>query len=153
MLSVLRFLWKKPKQFFTPSSELFDSMVGEGAEVHGRLVASKSIRIDGSVYGSVEIPDGERNVTVAIGVNGKVFGDIKSYRVLVAGMVEGKIYATERVELHKQASVKGDITYNDIGIEPGAQVVGFVMKRVGKKNEPADADNVVVTKFSKLEVK
>jgi len=28
-----------------------------------------------------------------------------------------------------------------------------VMKRVGKKNEPADADNVVVTKFSKLEVK
>jgi cytoskeletal protein CcmA (bactofilin family) len=151
MLSISRLFRKKPKKFYSSSAELFDSIVGEGTEVHGRIVARKSIRIDGSVYGSVEIPEGERNITVAIGVNGKVFGDIKSYRVLVAGLVEGKIYATERVELRGQASVKGDITYNDIGIEPGAQLVGFVMKRVGKKNETADAENVV-KKFSKLEV-
>lgn len=85
MLSISRLFRKKPKKFYSSSAELFDSIVGEGTEVHGRIVARKSIRIDGSVYGSVEIPEGERNITVAIGVNGKVFGDIKSYRVLVAG--------------------------------------------------------------------
>jgi cytoskeletal protein CcmA (bactofilin family) len=104
MLSISRLFRKKPKKFYSSSAELFDSIVGEGTEVHGRIVARKSIRIDGSVYGSVEIPEGERNITVAIGVNGKVFGDIKSYRVLVAGLVEGKIYATERVELRGQAN-------------------------------------------------
>jgi cytoskeletal protein CcmA (bactofilin family) len=39
------------------------------------------------------------------------------------------------VELHGFAHVVGDITYADIGIEPGAEVVGLLIKRSDKRNE------------------
>lgn len=125
--------FNKRKKFISSNSELFDSVVGEGIEVHGRIVADKSIRIDGTVHGSIERSADGADVTVAIGAEGKVFGDINGHRVLVGGWVEGNIYASERVELHGLAHVVGDITYADIGIEPGAEVLGLLIKRSGKK--------------------
>jgi cytoskeletal protein CcmA (bactofilin family) len=127
--------FKKQKKFISPNPELFDSVVGEGMEVHGRIVAYKSIRIDGTVHGSIERSGDDPDVTVAIGTQGKVFGDVSGHRILVGGLVEGNIYATERVELHGVAHVVGDITYADIGIEPGAEVLGLLIKRNGKKRE------------------
>jgi cytoskeletal protein CcmA (bactofilin family) len=118
-------------------------MVGEGMEIHGRIVAHKSIRIDGTIYGNVEIPEGKRNITVAVGAHGKVFGDIKAYRVLIGGHIEGNVYAMERVELHGASVVMGDITYSDIGIEPGAEVVGLLIKQAGKKKEIAEASKLI----------
>ena len=88
----------KTKKFLSPTAELFDSMIGEGMVIHGRIVVNKSIRIDGVVHGDVEIPEGKKNITVAVGSTGKVFGDIKSFRVLIGGVVEGNYYATKRVE-------------------------------------------------------
>lgn len=134
---------RNPKKFLSPTAELFDSMVGEGMEIHGRIVAHKSIRIDGTIYGNVEILEGKKNITVAVGAHGKVFGDIKACRVLVGGLVEGNVYATERVELHGLSNVMGDITYSDIGIEPGAEVMGLLIKRAGKKRELADAGKLI----------
>jgi cytoskeletal protein CcmA (bactofilin family) len=126
--------FKKQKKFISPNPELFDSVVGEGMEVHGRIVAHKSIRIDGTVHGSIEWAGDNPEVTVAIGNHGRVFGDINGHRILVGGSVEGNIYASERVELHGVAHVVGDITYADIGIEPGAEVLGLLIKRSAKKN-------------------
>jgi cytoskeletal protein CcmA (bactofilin family) len=137
------FFKKKPKKLLSPTKELFDSMVGEGTEIHGRIVAHKSIRIDGIVNGDVEIPEGKKNITVAVGPKGQIHGDIKSYRVLIGGFVEGNINAMERVELHSNANVTGDITYTDIGIEPGAEVVGLLIKRSGKRNEVQDAKKIL----------
>lgn len=127
--------FKKKSKFISPNSEFFDSVVGEGMEVHGRIVAYKSIRIDGTVHGSIERAGDQQDVTVAIGTRGKVFGDINGHRILVGGSVKGNIYATERVELHAVALVVGDITYADIGIEPGAELLGLLIKRSGKKRE------------------
>ena len=139
----MRIFKTSQKKFLSPSKELFDSMIGEGMEIHGRVVAYKSIRIDGSVYGNVEIPEGKKNITVAVGAHGKVFGDVKAFRVLIGGHVEGNIYAVERVELHAKAIVIGDITYSDIGIEPGAEVVGLLIKRNTKKMELSDAGKLI----------
>ena len=140
----MRIFRKKPKRFLSPTAELFDSMIGEGMEIHGRIVAHNSIRIDGTVYGNVEIPEGKKNITVAVGSHGNVLGDIKAYRVLIGGHVEGNVYALERVELHGGSVVKGDITYNDIGIEPGAEVIGLLIKRAGRKKEIAEASKLIM---------
>ena len=139
----MRIFRRKPKKFLSPTAELFDSMVGEGMEIYGRIVAHKSIRIDGTIYGNVEISEGKKNITIAVGAQGKVFGDVKAYRVLIGGLVEGNVYAAERVELHGVANVMGDITYSDIGIEPGAEVMGLLIKRAGKKKEVADAGKLI----------
>jgi cytoskeletal protein CcmA (bactofilin family) len=79
------------------------------------------------VTGNIESADG-RMITVAIGPSGRVFGDIKAYRVKVAGKVDGNIFAIERAEFHKDAEVLGDVTYGTIAIEHGAKLLGMVVQ-------------------------
>jgi cytoskeletal protein CcmA (bactofilin family) len=59
---------------------------------------------------------------------------------MVAGKVEGNIYATERVEFHQTAQVRGDVTYGSIGIEHGAKVVGLVIQGIDKKTANQASD-------------
>jgi len=134
---------KKQQTLLSPTSESFDTYIGKRAKFHGRLVADKSVRIDGEIFGNVEIPDTNANVTIAIGETGFVQGDIKAFRVLIAGKVDGNIYASEKVELHRTAEVKGDITYGLLGIEHGANVLGLMVRKVGNQMTVEDASDVI----------
>ncbi|MEY3999622.1 MAG: hypothetical protein RLY60_2434, partial [Pseudomonadota bacterium] len=102
----------------SPSQERFDTIIGRTTQIYGRLVLLDSVRIDGKVVGNIETTK-DNKVTVAIGVTGEVSGDITAHRVMVAGKVEGNIYAAERVEFHKDSVVQGDISYGSIAVEHG----------------------------------
>jgi len=80
----------------SPSQERFDTIIGRTTQIYGRLVLLDSVRIDGKVVGNIETTK-DNKVTVAIGKTGEVSGDITAHRVMVAGKVEGNIYAAERV--------------------------------------------------------
>jgi cytoskeletal protein CcmA (bactofilin family) len=83
---------------------------------------------------------------VAIGPTGEVSGDITAHRVMVAGKVEGNIYASERVEFHKDSVVHGDISYGSIAVEHGARLLGLVIQTPsGGSNSAAEADSVIRT--------
>lgn len=112
--------------------ESFETIIGPSTEVHGRLVAHESIRIDGRVIGNIEARQG-KNVSIALGRSGFVQGDIYAFRILVAGRVEGNIYGSERVELHDGAEVQGDITYGRLGIEHGAKLNGLMISKNGEE--------------------
>jgi cytoskeletal protein CcmA (bactofilin family) len=49
--------------------------------------------------------------------------------VVVAGKVEGHIYATEMVVLSAGSVVKGDVTYGQIKLEHPIQHVGMLISR------------------------
>ena len=118
---------KKKTGLLMPSMESFDSMLGPGSEIHGRVVANKSIRIDGKVIGNIESPPGS-NITVALGRSATVEGNINTYRALIAGRVEGNIYASERAELHDGADIHGEVIYGQIGVEQGAKLTGTMSR-------------------------
>jgi cytoskeletal protein CcmA (bactofilin family) len=112
---------------FSATQERFDTLVGRTTTVFGRLVLLDSVRIDGKVFGNIETaPDNK--ISVAIGPTGEVKGDITANRILVAGKVEGNIYAAERVEFHKDAVINGDISYGSIAVEHGARLLGMVVQ-------------------------
>ena len=91
------------------------------------MVLLDSIRIDGRVLGNIEsAPDCK--IAVAIGPTGEVTGDVKAHRVMVAGKVFGNIHAADRVELQKDSSVQGDISYGSIAVEHGAKLSGLVIQ-------------------------
>jgi cytoskeletal protein CcmA (bactofilin family) len=110
-----------------PSKETFGSIIGSDLEIFGSLLATKSLRIDGTVVGDIKTKAGA-DVCIALGKTGLVQGNISGVRVLVAGRVEGNVLATERVELHSGADVHGDIIYGQIGIEQGARLSGLLSK-------------------------
>ena len=114
-----------------PTIEDFDTIVGIGTVIHGRVVTDTGLRIDGTIIGDVEAHrDGQ--ISVALGKTGRVEGDIHAHRVLIAGCVEGNIYASERVELHSGARVSGDVTYGQLGIESGATISGLMISKTGE---------------------
>jgi cytoskeletal protein CcmA (bactofilin family) len=132
---------KKKSSLLLHTNERFDTLIGKTSEIYGRMVVGESLRIDGKVVGNIESEENTK-VTVAIGEDGVVIGDIFAYRVMVAGKVEGNIYATERVEFHQTAEVRGDVTYGSIGIEHGARIIGLVIQGVDK-NSANQASDVI----------
>ena len=118
---------KLKNKSFTATQERFDTLVGRTTTIFGRLVLLDSVRIDGKVMGNIETAPGNK-ISVAIGPTGEVKGDITAHRILVAGKVEGNIYAAERVEFHKDSVINGDISYGSIAIEHGARLLGMVVQ-------------------------
>ena len=117
-----------------PSKETFGSIIGSDLEIFGSLLATKSLRIDGTVVGDIKTKAGA-DVCIALGRTGLVQGNISGVRVLVAGRVEGNVLATERVELHSGADVHGDIIYAQIGIEQGARLSGLLSKIINEDEQ------------------
>jgi cytoskeletal protein CcmA (bactofilin family) len=133
---------------FSATQERFDTLVGRTTTVFGRLVLLDSVRIDGKVFGNIETaPDNK--ISVAIGPTGEVKGDITAHRVLVAGKVEGNIYAAERVEFHKDAVVNGDISYGSIAVEHGARLLGMVVQNKAASQSADRAQAVIQNAQSK----
>jgi cytoskeletal protein CcmA (bactofilin family) len=125
--------------------ESFDTLIGTGTKIEGRLVVNKSIRLDGTIEGSIE-SSADNQVTVAIGHSGLVHGDVRAHRVLVNGQVDGNIYAREKCELHETSKVKGDIHYGLLGIEHGAEILGLMVKKIeatGEVESVTEAKNLI----------
>ena len=141
--------FKKLSSPLQGGQEKFETIIGPQAEVHGHLRVKESVRIDGTVIGDVQAAQGQ-SVTVVLGLAGKVQGHIVADFVVVAGQVLGNIEARERVELHPQSRVEGDIRYASIAIEHGATVLGLLLHTSDKPASIAAAIPVVnlVTKPS-----
>jgi len=119
---------KRELPFCTPSVEHFDTFIGNPTEIHGRIVSKGSLRIDGKIVGNIESPT-DSSSNIAIGRTGVIHGDIFAQSVLVAGQVEGNIYAKDKVTLHQGSEVRGDVTYGQINIEHGAKINGLLIAR------------------------
>ena len=94
------------------------SIVSINLHVKGDLKSEGEIQIDGTVDGNVTA------LSITIGENGSVNGEIISGKILIRGKVKGEIHSQE-VQLSKSAHVIGDIHHDSLGIESGAYVEGL----------------------------
>jgi cytoskeletal protein CcmA (bactofilin family) len=106
--------------------ERFETIIGPQVVVEGHLRANEGLRVDGKVVGDISA-DADQPITVVIGPNGQVVGNISAHFVVVAGRVVGNIHARERVELHTRSRIEGDIRYASIAMEHGATVLGLLL--------------------------
>ena len=123
-------MFGKKKTTYTPlvmSQEKFDTLIGRHAEIHGCLRLQESVRIDGKVVGNIEAPK-DAAISVVIGPNGEVQGDVLANCILGAGKVAGNIHALERVEIMASALVQGDIKYASMAVEHGARLLGLLLQ-------------------------
>jgi len=109
------------------SPERFDTLIGRQTEIQGTLRVVQSVRIDGKVIGNIEASK-DQAITVVIGQEGEVQGDVIASRVIVAGKVSGNIDAYERVELMASSLVQGDVKYGSIAVEHGARMLGLLLQ-------------------------
>lgn len=96
------------------------SQVGSAVRIQGEISGQQDLFIDGEVSGSVLLPHHK----LTIGPKAKVKADIKAQNVVLIGNVEGKIEASERIEIRSRGTLLGDVRSPCIMIEEGAYIKG-----------------------------
>ena len=96
------------------------AVIGRSIRIDGDLRGEEDLRIEGDVNGTVRL----HNNTLTIGSEGKMRADVYAKAVIVDGLMEGDLYSSERVAIHKNATVLGNITAPRVSLEDGARFKG-----------------------------
>ncbi|WP_390547339.1 polymer-forming cytoskeletal protein [Qipengyuania sp. MTN3-11] len=102
------------------------SVLGSDISVKGDISASSDLHIDGSVEGDIAC------TALVQGESSVIEGGVEAESARLAGKVTGSIKARELVIL-KTARIDGDVHYDALTIEQGAQVEGRFSPRVEKR--------------------
>lgn len=105
-----------------------DSVLGAGTIVTGDILTAGELRIDGEVRGNVLARAGQ-SCTLVVGEKGRVDGDIEVPRLIVSGLLTGRVVAEEYLMLRSKARVNCDVEYARIEIQPGAVIHGQLLRR------------------------
>jgi cytoskeletal protein CcmA (bactofilin family) len=95
------------------------SLLGEGVEMSGELSFTHGLRVDGLVRGKVSSEG-----SLVIGAKGRVEAEVIIQRISINGEFRGAIHAADRVEIHKDGRVYGEIYTPCLIIEAGALFEG-----------------------------
>ena len=98
------------------------TLIAAGTKLVGDINFTGNLEIEGEVIGNINA-EGE-GARVRVLQSGKVSGDIEAATILVNGHIKGDLFASDLVELAANAVVEGNLNYNLIGSEKGAEVVG-----------------------------
>ncbi len=103
------------------------SVISKALKITGQLESTEDIRIDGEVNGDV------RAVSVTVGNNAKVKGNVYGDTVELAGTVEGKIEA-KKVVLNSTARMTGDVDRirTSAHPDPAPSIDGHLKPEFGK---------------------
>lgn len=119
----------------SPGGEV--AVIGRSIQINGDVRGDEDLRIEGDISGTVHL----KNANLTIGKEGKVRADVYAKAITVHGTTEGDLYATERVNVHINANVRGNITAPKVGLEEGAKFKGSIEmdqaevdKALGKMN-------------------
>lgn len=111
------------------------SRLGQSINFKGEIHSDEDFLVDGSVEGSIFVP----KHAVVIGSESKVRATIEAHSVLIRGQVDGKINASEKVEISKTGRFKGDLITRRLEIHDGAVFVGGSAVHQAKPASPAPA--------------
>lgn len=107
--------------------------IGKSLVLTGTLAGQEDVFIDGTVEGTIELPDSD----LTIGPNGNVKANIKARKITVFGRVTGKMFPSERIEILKTATVRGTVKTPRIVVEEGAVIHGKIESLGQDMNFPA----------------
>jgi cytoskeletal protein CcmA (bactofilin family) len=106
------------------------SVIGTDVVITGNVRATTELHVDGKIEGDIEC------ASLVQGEASCIEGAVKAESARLAGAVKGSITARELVVL-RTARIEGDVHYDTITIEQGAEVDGRFSHRVPGQSEAA----------------
>ena len=100
-----------------------DTLIGAGTRINGDLSFSGGLRVDGEIMGDVVAIQGKPS-TLVLSERGHISGKVDVTHLIVNGVVDGPVHASEYLELQAKARVTGDVHYKTLEIQLGAVVEG-----------------------------
>ncbi len=106
-----------------PVPKISSTVLGGSITIIGDIASGEDLTMDGIIRGLVNMPSSR----LTIGPNGTLdSGGITAREVVVSGIVHGNIEAGEKVLIHSQAELIGDVRTPGIVIEDGARFKGVI---------------------------
>jgi cytoskeletal protein CcmA (bactofilin family) len=109
-----------------PASGSTFSVIGSDVVIKGDVTATVDLHVDGRIEGDIQC------ASLVQGEGSHVEGAITAETARLAGSVSGSITARELVVL-RTAKIQGDVHYDALTIEQGAEVEGRFAHRVPAK--------------------
>lgn len=110
------------------SAARIDTLVGRNTEITGDLSFSGGLHVDGTIRGNVNARNGSESM-LSLSQHGVIKGEVHVPHVTINGIVEGDVYAEQRLELGAEARITGDVHYNLIEMTVGATVDGKMVHK------------------------
>jgi cytoskeletal protein CcmA (bactofilin family) len=104
-----------------------DTVIGHQTEIQGDVHFTGGLHIDGIIRGNV-YADSDTEAVAIISERGRVEGELRVPNLLINGHVAGDVYASERLDLAKEARIKGDVYYATLEMAGGAEINGKLVR-------------------------
>ncbi len=104
-------------------SQAMETLIGPRVVIRGDVVFSGGLYVEGRIVGKVVAEEGAPAV-LSVAEAGTVEGEVRAPVVVVCGQLRGDVHASERVELHPNARVQGNIYYKVVEMAAGAMLTG-----------------------------
>ncbi|MBS3994418.1 MAG: polymer-forming cytoskeletal protein [Alkaliphilus sp.] len=101
------------------SNEKINTLIGQNTKFEGVLHAEGVIRVDGEFHGEIIL-----NGNLILGEEGKIFGNITAHNIVLSGMVNGNIKASNLLRICSSGKVIGDIHIGHLIVEEKAVFSG-----------------------------
>jgi cytoskeletal protein CcmA (bactofilin family) len=113
----------KPTQHKPTATEAGLSIIGVGMHVEGDLTTEGTLRVEGSVRGTIRA-----GKSLILGKAGDVVGDIITEEAVIGGRVAGNIIAQGRLELQRTCTIEGEVrtSAEHLQLEEGARFNGQI---------------------------
>lgn len=111
------------------------TLISKSTQVTGDIHFSGTLEVEGKVFGNIYADAGSA-AEVRVRESGLVQGDIKVPSIIVNGLVEGDLYASQHVELAAKARIVGNVNYHLIEMVMGSEVNGSLCHRPSSELEP-----------------
>lgn len=100
-------------------SESVSTTLGPATKFEGVINTEESLRVDGSVEGTINC-----NGTLIIGEGAEIEAEIVAETAIIGGRVDGNITAHRKIEIRNQGEIFGDLTAPVLHIERGVILEG-----------------------------
>ena len=95
------------------------TILGRESKFEGKLTFEGAVRIDGEFKGEIFTDD-----VLLVGPTAEVRAELRVGSIIIHGLVEGDVYASESVEIKAPGRVRGTITTPNLTIEKGVKFDG-----------------------------
>lgn len=119
-------MFKSKKSKIDPN--MTDTLIGEGTRFEGKIKSEAGIRIEGHLTGDIDCAG-----DVTIGEKGTANSNIRARHVVLAGKVNGNITASGSLTIKSTGRLLGNLTAQELSIEPGGIFQGNSKMETGKE--------------------
>ena len=95
------------------------TFLAEGTTFKGKANVAGTMRIEGKADGEIESSE-----AIVVGKTGNVQANLNTRRAVLSGRFNGKIQATDRVEMQSGSHVEADVHAKNMVMEDGVQYSG-----------------------------